>query len=565
MVHADGVGTMRAIAIIGIAAIIGAVAVFVSSEPSNSQSPIDIAQPPAAQAGTPKPSFDCAKAIYPDERAICSNTELSQLDNLANAGYEYVRRVNGNQLARSFTLPLLQARRACGSDVACIKTQQLAAIQKFQSLGAPVSGTIIAQPQQLLWNQNGSTAYLIAKGNSRKFFYKEPKPEMWGAGAKPDALIFEGKATGEQYQGTAYLFDSRCGKQSYQVSGPILDEYRRVELHGQAPRFDSNCHITGYADDLLEFKLIAPAVGAPTPPFVGGASASSISPSQMNDAELRAQEQRPEVKSLRTTVWVAYLMLNCYVMEENDVILLINSELKKLNGIDPVVQLKTVASAKLQAAAKTSPTACSSLKQNSDEIYMSKQAVREARIEAEARSASTQSSQPSVKQESYATIYTNEVARQRLVKLTQEISTLYFAIGCGVIKEDPLAPGLLGAKAVLIWPQPGDPLFDLHQPNQYISGQALFFGIPPEIVDHTYMEARHAGLSKAGADPDALIVRQFRVGAPGPPMRIPLYSGPVGNSINCVYWRENPQDVVSVHQLANYLNLRYSSGQVGYQ
>jgi uncharacterized protein YecT (DUF1311 family) len=39
------------------------------------------------------PSFNCAKATYPDEFAICSNTELSQLDNIANAGYDYVRRV----------------------------------------------------------------------------------------------------------------------------------------------------------------------------------------------------------------------------------------------------------------------------------------------------------------------------------------------------------------------------------------------------------------------------------------------------------------------------------------
>ena len=115
-------------------------------------------QPPAAQApaqyGTSKPSFDCAKATYPDEHAICSSAELSQLDNVASAGYEYVRRVNGNQLAKSVTLPLLQARRACGSDAACIKAQQLAAIQKFQSLGAPVSGPPVAQSQQLPLGQS---------------------------------------------------------------------------------------------------------------------------------------------------------------------------------------------------------------------------------------------------------------------------------------------------------------------------------------------------------------------------------------------------------------------------
>jgi uncharacterized protein len=85
------------------------------------------------------PSFDCAKATYPDERTICFSAELSQLDNAASAGYEYVRRVYGLQYANSLDLPLLRARRACATDVTCIKARQLAAIKKFQSLGAPVN------------------------------------------------------------------------------------------------------------------------------------------------------------------------------------------------------------------------------------------------------------------------------------------------------------------------------------------------------------------------------------------------------------------------------------------
>jgi hypothetical protein len=86
------------------------------------------------------PSFNCVTDTHPDERAICSNAELSRLDNVANAGYEYVRRVFGSQYAKSITLPLLHARQACRSDIVCIKEQQLAAIQKFRSVGAPVGG-----------------------------------------------------------------------------------------------------------------------------------------------------------------------------------------------------------------------------------------------------------------------------------------------------------------------------------------------------------------------------------------------------------------------------------------
>ena len=100
-----------------------------------------------ASAFAETPSFNCNTATYPDERAICSNAELSQLDNVANAGYQYVHRVYGAQYSKSVDLPLLQARRACGSDATCIKEQQLAAIQKFQSLGAPVN---VVQPQQKL-------------------------------------------------------------------------------------------------------------------------------------------------------------------------------------------------------------------------------------------------------------------------------------------------------------------------------------------------------------------------------------------------------------------------------
>jgi uncharacterized protein len=83
------------------------------------------------------PSFNCANATYPDERAICSSTELSKLDTVLAAGYEYVRIRYGDQYATSVNAPLFQARRACGADLACIKERQLAAIKIFQRLGAP--------------------------------------------------------------------------------------------------------------------------------------------------------------------------------------------------------------------------------------------------------------------------------------------------------------------------------------------------------------------------------------------------------------------------------------------
>jgi len=95
-----------------------------------------VASPSPTSAATP--SFNCANATYPDERAICSSTELSQLDTVLVAGYEYVRSRYGDQYAKSINAPLFQARRACGSDVACIKERQLTAIKTFEGLGAPI-------------------------------------------------------------------------------------------------------------------------------------------------------------------------------------------------------------------------------------------------------------------------------------------------------------------------------------------------------------------------------------------------------------------------------------------
>jgi hypothetical protein len=79
---------------------------------------------------------------------------------------------------------------------------------------------------------------------------------MVKAGAAPGALLFTGRAVGKRYVGTAYIFNERCGKLAYEVSGPILDGYRLVELHGQAPRVDRACKVAGHARDVLRFSPI---------------------------------------------------------------------------------------------------------------------------------------------------------------------------------------------------------------------------------------------------------------------------------------------------------------------
>jgi hypothetical protein len=118
-----------------------------------------------------------------------------------------------------------------------------------------------------LWEHNGSTVYLVAKGSSRQFYYQNPRPGMLQAGARPGTLLFTGKAIGLSYAGTAYVFNSVCGAFGYQVSGPILDNYNRVVLTGYAPRINPDCSVGGYKPDTLEFALLAapPVAAGPVP------------------------------------------------------------------------------------------------------------------------------------------------------------------------------------------------------------------------------------------------------------------------------------------------------------
>lgn len=83
------------------------------------------------------PSFDCTRASYADEIAICSSPELSRLDEQVAAAYGYVREHGGEQAARVTRDRSLRARRSCSSDVDCIKQVQIGVIKDYQRLGAP--------------------------------------------------------------------------------------------------------------------------------------------------------------------------------------------------------------------------------------------------------------------------------------------------------------------------------------------------------------------------------------------------------------------------------------------
>lgn len=78
-------------------------------------------------------SFDCKKASSADERAICSNDELSSLDDAVDAGYREARR-SSPAAAGPLSRALLAERRSCGSDTACLNVAMTKAIGAYKSV-----------------------------------------------------------------------------------------------------------------------------------------------------------------------------------------------------------------------------------------------------------------------------------------------------------------------------------------------------------------------------------------------------------------------------------------------
>lgn len=94
-----------------------------------------LTSPNARAAG---PSFDCDQATAADEIAICGSTELSELDNLMAAGFQFLKTRSGRKQTNQVAKPLLSLRQSCGADVDCIRDRQVDAVRTYQKLGAPI-------------------------------------------------------------------------------------------------------------------------------------------------------------------------------------------------------------------------------------------------------------------------------------------------------------------------------------------------------------------------------------------------------------------------------------------
>ena len=86
-------------------------------------------------------SFDCARATAADERAVCADPRLSELDSALGAAYDQARRgATAEDRARLMAAAraFLAGRRSCGTDRACLLSAYAGGIAGYGRYGSAV-------------------------------------------------------------------------------------------------------------------------------------------------------------------------------------------------------------------------------------------------------------------------------------------------------------------------------------------------------------------------------------------------------------------------------------------
>lgn len=105
-----------------------------------------------------------------------------------------------------------------------------------------------------LWRHNGSVVRLIARGNDRLFVYDAA---YGNKAARAGDLLFEGRRSGGNYSGFAYVFTRGCKPLPYRVDGYVANGDTRVILIGARPQRDRSCRLTGQTSrDVLVFDYL---------------------------------------------------------------------------------------------------------------------------------------------------------------------------------------------------------------------------------------------------------------------------------------------------------------------
>jgi uncharacterized protein len=126
--------------------------------------------------GAAAASFDCSRATSPDERAVCADLGLSELDDEANIAFAQARRASGDQVVgvgRRF----LASRRSCGADRACISQVYQAMIEAYRGLGAGAQSPSPTNSSDLPRSIGDCITTTVARVTPRLDFGRAPTPE----------------------------------------------------------------------------------------------------------------------------------------------------------------------------------------------------------------------------------------------------------------------------------------------------------------------------------------------------------------------------------------------------
>jgi hypothetical protein len=104
------------------------------------------------------------------------------------------------------------------------------------------------------WRHGGSTMSISETNESIEINYLQPRKGMTRAGVRPQTMLFFGSRNGTRVEGTAYIFDSRCGPVPYSVEGQYSGNARQLSLSGQSPRVNAACQATGSVAETLRFE-----------------------------------------------------------------------------------------------------------------------------------------------------------------------------------------------------------------------------------------------------------------------------------------------------------------------
>ena len=122
---------------------------------------------------------------------------------------------------------------------------------------APAPGPARDEATESIWTHNRSTMRLVSRGEQRFIYYLNPRDGLQAVGVTSGTLLFNGSRSGGSYHGTARIFARGCPPSTYQVSGSVAPNDRRIEMRGQRPHVDEkNCRVTSYSDDVLVFEFV---------------------------------------------------------------------------------------------------------------------------------------------------------------------------------------------------------------------------------------------------------------------------------------------------------------------